>query len=94
MAAAVRRRAAGELRAGGSLFHDPSRLPDRLHDARGGRDPAALGGRVLFHIPLEVGYRWDGHNSVSAYFDHMSNGYTNRFNEGMDRVGIRYGYRF
>ena len=57
-------------------------------------DRKALGSRVLFHIPLEFGYRFDAHNSVSAYFEHMSNAYTQRNNEGMDRLGIRYGYRF
>ena len=54
----------------------------------------ALGARVLFHIPLEAGYRLDAHNSISAYFEHTSNAYTQDVNEGLDRVGIRYGYRF
>lgn len=54
----------------------------------------ALGSQVLFHIPLEFGYRFDAHQSVSAYFEHMSNGYTQTYNEGMDRIGVRYGYRF
>jgi hypothetical protein len=50
---------------------------------------------VLFHIPAEVGYRFDDHTSLSAYFfEHMSNAYTVSPNEGMDRLGIRYGYRF
>ena len=57
-------------------------------------DRKALGSRVLFHIPAEVGYRFDDHNSLSAYFEHMSNAYTVSPNEGMDRLGIRYGYRF
>jgi len=57
-------------------------------------DQKALGSRVLFHIPAEVGYRFDEHNSLSAYFEHMSNAYTVSPNEGMDRLGIRYGYRF
>jgi lipid A 3-O-deacylase len=57
-------------------------------------DRKALGSRVLFHIPLEVGYRFDDHNSLSAYFEHMSKAYTVSPNEGMDRLGIRYGYRF
>jgi hypothetical protein len=57
-------------------------------------DRKALGSRVLFHIPAEVGYRFDDHNSLSAYFEHMSNAYTVCPNEGMDRLGIRYGYRF
>jgi lipid A 3-O-deacylase len=57
-------------------------------------DRKALGSRVLFHIPLEIGYRLDDHNSLSAYFEHMSNAYTVSPNEGLDRLGIRYGYRF
>ena len=57
-------------------------------------DRKALGSRVLFHMPAEIGYRFDEHNSLSAYFEHMSNAYTVSPNEGMDRLGIRYGYRF
>lgn len=54
----------------------------------------ALGARVLFHFPLEVGIRLDRHNSLSIYFDHISNGYTASPNEGLDTLGVRYGYRF
>ncbi len=54
----------------------------------------ALGSRVLFHIPVEVGYRFDRHNSLSIYFEHMSNAGTRDENEGLDRLGVRYGYRF
>jgi lipid A 3-O-deacylase len=57
-------------------------------------DRKALGSRVLFHIPLEVGYRFDTHSSLSVYFEHMSNGNLARDNEGMDFLGVRYGYRF
>ena len=57
-------------------------------------DRKALGSRVLFHIPLELGYRFDAHNSLSVYFEHMSNAYLADNNEGMDFVGMRYGYRF
>ncbi len=57
-------------------------------------DRKALGSRVLFHIPAEVGIRFDDHNSLSVYFEHMSNAYTVSPNEGMDRLGVRYGYRF
>jgi hypothetical protein len=57
-------------------------------------DEKALGSRVLFHIPIEIGYRLDAHNSLSAYFEHTSNAYTVDPNEGLDRLGIRYGYRF
>ena len=58
-------------------------------------DPSrkALGSPVLFHPSAELGYRWDGINSLSIFADHMSNGFTQRYNEGMDTVGIRYGRR-
>ena len=49
---------------------------------------------MLFHIPAEIGLRLDAHNSVSVYYEHTSNAYLADFNEGMDRLGVRYGYRF
>jgi hypothetical protein len=57
-------------------------------------DRKALGTRVLFHIPLEVGLRLDARQSLSVYFEHTSNAGTASVNEGMDGIGIRYGYRF
>jgi lipid A 3-O-deacylase len=59
-----------------------------------------LGTRVLFHIPVEIGLRFDEHNSVSLFWEHTSNaglghlGFGEDYNDGMDRVGIRYGYQF
>lgn len=57
-------------------------------------DRKALGSRALFHIPLELGVRLDAHNSVSIYFEHTSNAGLANYNEGLDRLGLRYGYRF
>lgn len=57
-------------------------------------DMKALGSRVLFHIPAEIGIRLDGHSSLSVYFEHTSNAGTQDANEGLDRLGVRYGYRF
>lgn len=70
-----------------------------IHDGETGGpgsdpDKKWLGSRVLFHIPMEVGYHLDEHSDVSVYFEHMSNAYTQKYNEGMDRIGLRYGYRF
>jgi lipid A 3-O-deacylase len=68
-----------------------------VHDGTlGPTDPSrkALGSRVLFHIPLEIGLRFDDHNSLSFYFEHTSNANTASYNEGLDRLGLRYGYRF
>lgn len=57
-------------------------------------DRKALGSRVLFHIPLEIGFRLDQHNSLSVYFEHLSNANLEDVNEGIDYLGVRYGYRF
>lgn len=57
-------------------------------------DRKALGSRVLFHVPLELGLRLDERQSISVYFEHVSNGNTASFNEALDNVGIRYGLRF
>ncbi len=58
-------------------------------------DPSrkALGFPVLFHPSAEIGYRIDGVHSVSIFADHISNGFTRQFNEGMDTVGVRFGRR-
>lgn len=57
-------------------------------------DKKALGSTLLFHIPAEVGYHFNKHYTVAAYFDHISNGYTQDENEGLDTIGLRFGYRF
>lgn len=57
-------------------------------------DKKALGSTLLFHIPAEIGYRFTEHYAASIYFDHISNGYTQDENEGLDTLGVRIGYRF
>jgi len=53
-----------------------------------------LGSHLLFHPSAEVGFNLDAHNTVSVFFEHMSNANTQTYNEGMDDLGVRYGYRF
>ncbi len=74
------------LGAGGAV-HDGHTLPDSWNHK-------ALGSRVLFHFPAELGYRLDSHNSISIYFEHTSNAWLAKYNEGLDRIGLRYGYKF
>lgn len=71
----------------GAAIHDGYLQPERY-------DRKALGSRLLFHIPFEIGLRFDQHNSISVYFEHTSNANTKDDNEGLDRLGIRYGYKF
>jgi lipid A 3-O-deacylase len=72
--------------AGGAI-HNGDLLPDSWNKK-------ALGSRELFHFPAELGWRFDEHNSLSLYFEHTSNAWLARYNEGLDRLGVRYGYRF
>jgi hypothetical protein len=53
-----------------------------------------LGRRVLFHDTIEIGYRLDPRQSVSIFFEHISNASTASKNQGLDTLGVRYGYRF
>ena len=73
----------------GGVIHDG----DKAYGIRGG-DSKELGCRALFRESLEFGYRFRGHHSLSAMIDHISNADICDKNEGLDNVGIRYGYRF
>lgn len=57
-------------------------------------DQKALGSRVLFHFPIEIGLRLGDRQSVSIFFEHVSNGNLATYNEGLDSIGVRYGYKF
>ena len=57
-------------------------------------DHKALGSPVLFHFPAEIGYRFEGGHTLSLYFEHDSNAHLARYNEGLDDLGIRYGFKF
>jgi hypothetical protein len=67
------------------------------HDGklRGGNpDHEDLGSRLLFHLGLEAGWRVHGGHGVSLFWEHLSNGSFASPNQGLDRFGARYGYRF
>lgn len=71
----------------GAAYHD-GKLEPTVADRK------ALGSRVLFHVPVEIGFRLDERQSVSVFFEHMSNGNTAKYNEALDNIGVRYGLRF
>lgn len=71
----------------GGAWHDGA-----LRDANPQR--SELGSRLLFHSGLEVGWRLHGHQGVSFVWEHLSNGSLATPNQGLDRFGIRLGYRF
>ena len=68
-----------------------------LHDGELDNDSdnnKALGSRILFRVPIEIGVLIAKHHGVSILFVHVSNAYLADPNEGLDTLGIRYSYRF
>jgi lipid A 3-O-deacylase len=68
-----------------------------LHDGERDTDSASrksLGSRVLFRVPIEIGYVISRHHRIALAFDHVSNAGLASPNEGMDSLGLVYGYRF
>lgn len=71
----------------GAAIHD-GKLDTRDDDRK------QLGSRVLFRIPIEIGYSITEHHRLMVTFDHISNADLASPNEGLDTLGVRYGYRF
>jgi lipid A 3-O-deacylase len=57
-------------------------------------DKKDLGCSVLFREGIDFGWRFDERQSVMAHFSHISNAKICDSNEGLETVGVRYGYRF
>lgn len=71
----------------GLAVHDGERETNR-------DDRKELGSRVLFRVPVEVGVRLGERHSLSLAFDHISNAGLADENEGLDTLGLRWGYSF
>jgi lipid A 3-O-deacylase len=53
-----------------------------------------LGCTVLFREGLDLGWHFTENQSLMAHFSHISNGKLCDKNEGLETVGLRYGYSF
>lgn len=82
------RRAFAEFSLGGAV-HDGELTTNIV-----GRTKKELGCRVLFRESVAIGYKFAGRHSVMVHLDHMSNAGICVQNEGLENVGVRYGYRF
>ena len=68
-----------------------------LHDGKQDTDSTnrkSLGSRVLFRIPIEIGYAFVQHHRIVLAFAHASNAGLASPNEGMDTLGLLYEYRY
>ena len=82
------RRAFAEFSLGGAV-HDGELTTNIV-----GRTKKELGCRVLFRGSVAIGVKFAGRHSVMAHLGHTSNAGNCEQNEGLENVGIRYGYRF
>ena len=57
-------------------------------------DKKELGSSVLFRVSFEAGVAIGAHHRLSLMFDHISNAYLADPNDGLDTLGLRYGYLF
>jgi len=71
----------------GGGYHDGYKVTDLL-------DRKSLGCRILFRESIDLGFRFDTTHSIMAHLDHISNAKLCSTNEGLESVGIRYGYNF
>jgi lipid A 3-O-deacylase len=55
-----------------------------------------LGNEVLFRTSIGLTYNFEGPWEVQGFFEHLSHGQilANGRNQGLDEVGIRFGYQF
>jgi len=58
------------------------------------KDRKELGSRVLFRVSLDLGFSVWHHHRLMLSFAHISNAYLASPNEGLDTLGVRYGFRF
>ena len=71
----------------GAGYHDGYKVTSLL-------DRKSLGCKLLFRESLDIGYRFHYSHSIMAHLDHISNAKLCSNNEGLESVGIRYGYHF
>ncbi len=57
-------------------------------------DRKELGCNPLFRLGINVGWRFNKNHSIDLLMDHISNAKACDTNEGLENVGVRYGYRF
>lgn len=60
----------------------------------GPRDRTLLGCRFLFRGVAGLGYRITEEHNISLHFDHISNAFLCGENEGLETIGVRYGFDF
>jgi len=71
----------------GGAYHDGYKRTDLT-------DKKSLGCKILFRESLDIGYRFDDKHGIMFHLDHISNAKLCSTNEGLESIGIRYGYKY
>ena len=71
----------------GAAIHDGETETDRI-------DKKSLGCSLLFRESIGLGYVVKAPHSLMLHFDHISNAKLCNRNEGLENLGLRYGYSF
>jgi lipid A 3-O-deacylase len=64
------------------------------HVSKTSHDREALGFNVLFRLAAELGWHFTSRLGAYLLFEHVSNGGLATYNDGLNEVGLRLGYRF
>lgn len=75
-----------------AFFFGPGFNDGKLGPPPPGRE--ALGSHVLFREAVDLGYQINQTWEISAYIDHISNGGLAQYNQSLNNLGLRLGYRF
>ena len=81
----------------GNKFYFDASLAGAVHNGETDKVTTSsrnYGCRLQFHETFSLGYQLNEHHSLMATFEHMSNAYLCDSNDGMNNIGVRYGYRF
>lgn len=79
---------------GGAVHNGETDPFDPIADASRATNTLFLGCRALFHLGADVGYDLTERVSASAHWQHISNAGFCDENEGLDNIGLRFGYKF
>lgn len=78
----------GAIHNGETDTFDPAVDQDRINNT------VFLGCRALFRLSGDVGYQITERVSASLYYAHISNAGLCDNNEGLDHLGVRFGWKF
>ena len=77
----------------GGAIHTGETHYDPIADAPRMNDTLFLGCRALFRLHANIGYRVGERSDLMLSWSHLSNAGLCDVNEGLDHLGIRFGYR-